>query len=382
MATPSILILTQLDDIHAAAVALGAEATGAHVTTLLCGDFPRLQAASVTIGRARCDAEIVDGGGVVRGRALDAVWYRRPTRPRLPESMHPGDLLIAEQECAAFVQGLHDVLAPEAVWVNPPAGARAAGSKLRQLELADAIGLRVPETLASNDPHAIRAFLRRHEGPVIYKTFRPALWESGDHVAYAFTAPVTVDELPDDEVLRLTPGIFQPLVPKAYELRLTMMGRTCIGARLRSQEHAEAGLDWRAGGIEVPVEPYAVDLELQRRCRELMQRLGIVFGCLDFVVTPDGEPIFLEVNEAGQWLWLEECCPELPLLDAFVALLATGPTLAYLPAPGRLRFEDVRADALALLDAQRARHVAHSTWPVAPDHALPSSGLSPEIPTP
>jgi hypothetical protein len=38
-------------------------------------------------------------------------------------------------------------------------------------------------------------------------------------------------------------------------------------------------------------------------------------------VTPAGEYVFLEINQMGQFLWLEELLPELPLLDAFCELL-------------------------------------------------------------
>jgi D-alanine-D-alanine ligase-like ATP-grasp enzyme len=37
-----------------------------------------------------------------------------------------------------------------------------------------------------------------------------------------------------------------------------------------------------------------------------MRRLGLTFGALDFVMTADGDLVFLEVNPNGQWLWLDD----------------------------------------------------------------------------
>lgn len=37
-----------------------------------------------------------------------------------------------------------------------------------------------------------------------------------------------------------------------------------------------------------------------------MTKLGLVFGALDFIIKPNGEYIFLEVNPNGQWLWLDD----------------------------------------------------------------------------
>ncbi len=367
MEMADVLILTQINDIHAAAVALGLERKGSRPHVLLGGDFPVLQTGSVTITNQQCSVRIDGPGAGIDAEVIDTVWNRRWARPRLPDTLHPGDRMIAEGECLDFGQALHSVLAPEAFWVNPPAGARAAGSKLLQLKLADAVGLEVPETLASNDPVAIRAFVRRHQGNAIYKTFRPAIWETDAHITYAFTSRVDETSLPDDELLRLTPGIFQPLVPKAFELRLTLLGRTCIGAKLRSQEHGDAIIDWRGGGIEVPVEPYAVDAALQARCFELLRRLGLVSGCIDFLVTPDGRMVFLEVNEGGQWLWLEETCPDIPVLDAFIELVRSGPHFAYRATSDRVRYASLQAEAIALLARQRTVHVEHTTWPAAVD---------------
>ena len=34
--------------------------------------------------------------------------------------------------------------------------------------------------------------------------------------------------------------------------------------------------------------------------------MKFAFGAFDFIVTPENEWIFLEVNPNGQWLWLEQ----------------------------------------------------------------------------
>ncbi|MEJ2669125.1 MAG: MvdD family ATP-grasp ribosomal peptide maturase, partial [Gammaproteobacteria bacterium] len=36
-----------------------------------------------------------------------------------------------------------------------------------------------------------------------------------------------------------------------------------------------------------------------------MDLLGLNFGCIDMILTPDDEFVFLEVNPNGQWLWVE-----------------------------------------------------------------------------
>jgi D-alanine-D-alanine ligase-like ATP-grasp enzyme len=37
-----------------------------------------------------------------------------------------------------------------------------------------------------------------------------------------------------------------------------------------------------------------------------MRRLGLTYGAIDMRVTPEGEYVFLEINPAGQWQFIEQ----------------------------------------------------------------------------
>ncbi len=45
--------------------------------------------------------------------------------------------------------------------------------------------------------------------------------------------------------------------------------------------------------------------DVEARLRDLMRRLGLVYGAIDMRRTPDGQYVFLEINPAGQWLFVE-----------------------------------------------------------------------------
>jgi hypothetical protein len=45
--------------------------------------------------------------------------------------------------------------------------------------------------------------------------------------------------------------------------------------------------------------------ELHGRIHAYMREFQINFACFDFIVPHEGEPIFLEANCNGQWLWVE-----------------------------------------------------------------------------
>jgi hypothetical protein len=96
---------------------------------------------------------------------------------------------------------------------------------------------------------------------------------------------------------------------------------------------------------------------VQQQCRALLRRLGLVFGCIDLIVTPTGEHVFLEINQMGQFLWVEEMCPQIPLLQMFCEFLAR-PDARGEPAAAQCRypFADVRADAVQMLSDESGRH--------------------------
>ncbi len=355
---PRYLIATEPRDLHAVEVAMALEERGAQVALWMGADFPTRLAGSIEVRDGRTSWELRAAGQAAVTPPFDGVWMRRPTAPRLPEGLHPADVAVAERETREHVAGLYWLAAPEAFWVNPLASRGRAEAKAVQLALAARLGFRVPPTLLSNDPARIRAFLAEHRGSAIYKAYYPAGWEGAATTAVLGTAEVASEDLPDDEILRATPGIFQARVDKAYELRVTVFGGFLAAARLDSQAVEEARLDSRAGGPRLPIRPAELPPALARRCFDLLEQLGIVFGCFDFAVTPAGEPVFFEVNPAGQFLWVEEACPDIPLLAPFVDfLLARRRDFQWSPHPGAIRHADLVGAALRRTQELAARHV-------------------------
>jgi glutathione synthase/RimK-type ligase-like ATP-grasp enzyme len=51
-----------------------------------------------------------------------------------------------------------------------------------------------------------------------------------------------------------------------------------------------------------------------------MDYFELNYGAIDIIVTPDNRHIFLEVNPAGEFFWLERC-PGLPISKALADVL-------------------------------------------------------------
>ena len=137
---------------------------------------------------------------------------------------------------------------------------------------------------------------------------------------------MTEAEIENLDLIRHTPGIFQKAVPKAFEVRATVVGTRIFAARIDSQAQDETRLDWRRRPFDVEDEPIHLPDDVAERVRLFMDAFGLVYGAFDFIVTPKGAWVFLEVNAAGQYMWVE-AKTGLPITDALVDVLS-APCLA------------------------------------------------------
>lgn len=322
-------------------------------------DFPTQSTESFLIERG-CEQIKLQGVGEeeLADYAISRVWRRRPAHVVGRDRLHPSDCLFAEHECTIFRQAVLADLLPNAFWINAHAAAIRASRKLIQHRAAILAGLPTPDTLYSNDPQEIRGFVDRHDGQAIYKTHRPTSWRDAVTYWVPYSSLITAEQLVEDELLQAVPGIFQAVVPKSYELRVTAIGQRLFAAKLDSQRTTAGKIDWRKAYGDLRMEPYELPGTIAANCLRLLQDLGLVFGCFDLVVTPGGEYVFLEVNEAGQFLFVEHFTGQ-PLLDAFSELLVQGDVdFAWNPARIRTHYRDVEAATIALAEQSRVAHVA------------------------
>lgn len=137
-----------------------------------------------------------------------------------------------------------------------------------------------------------------------------------------------------------------------------------VAAKLHSQKHPDGLIDWRAiRGEKMLVEPFELPEEVAKRIRLFMQKMGLVFGAFDVIVTPDDEYVFLEVNEQGQFLWIEEFNPDFKMLDIFIQYMLHGSVdFEWDAASCKHSIEQYRSQMKAIFEINMARHVQLNTF--------------------
>jgi glutathione synthase/RimK-type ligase-like ATP-grasp enzyme len=261
--------------------------------------------------------------GVLELEDVSAVWYRRSAMgARIPQELEPQLRQPSVEESRRLVFGM---LAALGVFqVDTLEKVRRAEHKPLQLELARSLGLEVPRTLMTNDPEAVRAFAASCPGGVVTKMMSSfAVYDEQGQEQVVFTNPLSARDLEQLDGLDLCPMTFQERLDKAVELRVTVVGERVMAAAIDSQVLPGARHDWRREGLALidAWQPYTLPEPIQQGVLGLMDALGLNYGAFDFIVTPEGRHVFLEVNPAGEFMWLMRH-PGLPIAEALADVLA------------------------------------------------------------
>lgn len=318
-----VLLLTHsADHFTVDRVAEALSRQGARPFRLDTDRFPQKVRLSTHINSAGLSHLIEDCGQSIAVDEVRAVWMRKIWTPQLGENLKPQFREACVRESLAALEGFLDGLGA-AHWVDSLPKIRQAGNKLYQLRVAKSVGLRIPRTLVSNDPNQVRAFFQELEGAVVAKLLTVLSASMEGSGPFVYTSQVREEDIADSEALCHSPMVFQERIPKERELRVAFVGGTCFVGALNSAQSLSGQVDWRlASPEELHWEQDKLPNQVVCQLQALMAELGLVYGAIDLILTPDGEYVFLEVNPSGEWGMLERDL-NYPISDAIAHALIT-----------------------------------------------------------
>lgn len=242
----------------------------------------------------------------VNGKDVDletvqAVWYRRALRPPLSPNIASETRAAVADELRHLYEGL--VQDSHLTWVNSIPATMIAERKIYQLRLATELGFPIPETIVSHSAETIRRFSSRAAHGLVAKPLYHGLWGTPQGVKAVYTEDLVADELPTDGELRDCPFLVQARLPKDADIRVTCVGSSMFGAQIEVEN--PCSVDWRHPAHRVRYKTTDLPRSVTDFCAQMMFRLSLNYGAFDFARVPDGQWYFLEVNPAGEWVWLE-----------------------------------------------------------------------------
>jgi MvdD family ATP-grasp ribosomal peptide maturase len=264
---------------------------------------------------------LISSDGELDLHEVTSIWHRRlEIGGRIPRNVETQLRMASIGESNRTLKGMLESL--KAFRLDPEPVIRRAEHKQLQLQVARELGMDTPRTLITNDADAVREFAEACEGGIVAKMLSSfAVYEEGLEKV-VFTNPVSRSDLEDLNGLSLCPMTFQEQLPKALELRTTVVGDRVFTASIDSQASAQAQYDWRKDGVALLKNWQRFDLpsHVEQQLLRLMDYFALNYGAVDFILTPEGRYVFLEINPVGEFFWLEDY-PGLPISSAIADVL-------------------------------------------------------------
>lgn len=228
--------------------------------------------------------------------------YLRPMDHRvLPE--YDGD----SERCERRHHDLYEWFeTTRALCVNRPSLQASNASKPFQAQNIAAAGLRVPETLITDDPAAVLEF-RERVGPIIYKS------TSGTR---SIVRTLEDADLPRLQHVSTCPVQFQQRI-EGFDVRVHRAGGALHATAVRTR-----AVDYRyAEDDDVQLEAYELGDDLAERCLAVCDGLGLPLAGIDLRIDDDGVAHCFEVNPSPVFTFYEQYTDQ-PIGAAVARLLA------------------------------------------------------------
>ena len=301
-----ILIVGPPDDAHIQAVKTHLDEHGHEVCFLSTRNFTP-STISLTSRSGKSSLLLLDGTKKIPLDEIETVWLRRtPQTQDYRQYDSKDDARFARAEVRHLMNSVWPVLADRR-WMNSYQARTFAECKPNQIRVAAELGILVPDSLITDSPEAALDFCRDHGGDIIYKALT---WfnKDIDDKSYMIYTNRLNEALLRSKLghIKQAPCLFQEYVSKKFELRAVVVGDRIFAVSFDSQASPFSSVDWRRYDFDnVAHKQHALPDEVAQQLHRLMRELGLVFGCIDLIVTPEGKYVFLEVNEAGNWMWLD-----------------------------------------------------------------------------
>lgn len=216
---------------------------------------------------------------------------------------HSGAKNFINKEFDKFIDCITKII-PESRWLCHPSTLRV--NKVDVLNKARICGLKIPDTLVTNNKIEVDKFLNGHKKNIT-KTLGDGLTVNIEG-KYYFINPTLINDtnfqaIPDFFI----PSILQNYIEKEVELRIFYLDKKIFATALLSQKNDHTKIDFRIvpkGKRMARVVPFNLPKHVEEKIISLMLEIGLNTGSVDMIYTKDREYVFLEVNPAGQYDWI------------------------------------------------------------------------------
>lgn len=182
-------------------------------------------------------------------------------------------------------------------------------NKLKVLEVANAVGLLIPEGIVTSSKKNLIEFSERYPKVIVKNLSDPTF------IQYNKQFYATYTSILNEEFLAKLPNVFFPslvqeYIEKLFEIRVFYLDKKCFPMAIFSQENKKTEVDFRKYDFRKPNRnvPYQLPLYIEVQLHQIMEELHLNCGSIDLIKTPENKYYFLEINPIGQFGMVSEPC--------------------------------------------------------------------------
>ena len=208
-----ILIITSKDDYHTDHVISELNNSGHAEDVIRFNTEDFVQNCEVAFDGASVEITILDSMRKFNSSAIKSVWYRRPKDLEILTNDDESVTAFIHKQSKAFLRGLYFCCHDSARWINPLPALHRSRIKMQQLQLAQKIGLTIPDTLITNDADKALEFFRKYD-EICTKSLDEPNFTLDGHIFPMFTRLISDEKelLQNANSIRRCPVLFQLLI--------------------------------------------------------------------------------------------------------------------------------------------------------------------------
>lgn len=306
-----ILVLTHKEDGTADLVIKKILDKGGNCIRFNTEDYPEKVTLTMQLSGHRLNGHLVFEDSALSLEDIGVVWYRRPHKPSVAVLSDIVARNWAEEESHYALKCLWTLL-ENRFWVNPILSCeKIQFNKWHQMIIASKLGFHTPASLLSNCHDDAIKFCKSINGDLAIKVIKNVAVRYDKKTLLMHTRRIKPEqfELASSSTIKCSPVFLQKYIEKKLELRITVVENKIFACEIHSQEDKRTSEDWRKHIFlkkELPHIACKLPRNIEKKCISLIKDLGLYFGAIDMILTPDNKYVFLEVNPNGQWGWIEE----------------------------------------------------------------------------
>jgi len=205
---------------------------------------------------------------------------------------------------------------PDRQWLTGIDALQRAEDRLYQLATASRLGIATPTTVIGTNADQI---LKSVGNDAIVKPLATGAYIGSDDRPHAVHTTALTHEVAAQGDFAAAPFVVQQRIHTQQHLRVVTAGTTVRTASLDAQHWP---LDWRtADAAHTSWKPHTCSPDIEAAALRLARELDLGYSSQDWLTQDSGPAVFIDLNPAGQWLFLPSETAD-PITDQIVGFLA------------------------------------------------------------